>query len=103
MGGVLVLVSHGLEYFSPHLYKACYETYPVKMYNSVVFNIVTELCNHHLTVYFRTFLSPSHKETPLAVSLPLSPPNPASVLGNHKSTFCVQSDILRAQCTVPSL
>ena len=56
MRGVFVLVSQslpqaeqsrGLEYFFPQLYKSYYESHHVKVYNSVVFNIVTELCDHH--------------------------------------------------------
>ena len=37
-----------------------YELYPLKIYNAIIFSIVTEFCNHHQNL--RTFLA-SQKET----------------------------------------
>ena len=54
--------------------------YPFKVYNSVVFSIFTELCDHHHN--FVTFVTPQ-KETPylLAVTPQFFPIPPT--LGNH--------------------
>lgn len=55
--------------------------YPFKLHNSVVFSMVTELCNHHHNQFQNIFII-FQRDLVLAITL-LIPPTVPTPLGNH--------------------